>query len=179
MASCTVDNKVHKVNDTVLVRGSDSPLPYIGKIKEITMGNNRMEKCQLAWFYRPEEAEGGRKQFHGEKELFRSEHVDWVAANTITDSCRVHSLKAYQLLKEVNLNDFYTRFTYQPATKEFKPDRVPVYCKCEMPYNPDQFMVMCIQCEEWYHPQCLDINLEDIQNSAEDFICHRNNCKGR
>lgn len=37
----------------------------------------------------------------------------------------------------------------QPATKEFKPDRVPVYCKCEMPYNPDQFMVMCIQCEEW------------------------------
>lgn len=37
----------------------------------------------------------------------------------------------------------------QPATKEFKPDRVPVYCKCEMPYNPDQFMVMCVQCEEW------------------------------
>ena len=37
----------------------------------------------------------------------------------------------------------------QPATKEFKPDRVPVYCVCEMPYNPDQFMVMCTICEEW------------------------------
>ncbi len=37
----------------------------------------------------------------------------------------------------------------QPAEKEFKPDRVPVYCVCEMPYNPDQMMVMCKVCEEW------------------------------
>ena len=37
----------------------------------------------------------------------------------------------------------------QPAEKEFKPDRVPVYCSCEMPYNPDQMMVMCKICEEW------------------------------
>ena len=37
----------------------------------------------------------------------------------------------------------------QPAEKEFKPDRVPVYCTCEMPYNPDQLMIMCKVCEEW------------------------------
>lgn len=33
----------------------------IGKIKEINAGSGKSEKCMMAWFYRPEEAEGGRK----------------------------------------------------------------------------------------------------------------------
>lgn len=175
LQSCTVGTKVYTVGDTVLVRGTDSYLPYIGKIKEIALGSSKNEKCLMAWFYRPEEAEGGRKQFHGERELFRSDHVDWVNANTITDACQVHSLKTYQTLKEVESNDFFTRFTYQPATKEFKPDRVPVYCVCEMPYNPDQFMVMCTRCEEWYHPKCLGFDHEHIE-SMPDFICQQRGC---
>lgn len=38
----------------------------------------------------------------------------------------------------------------QPAEKLFEPDRVPVFCRCEMPYNPDQFMVCCDTCTEWW-----------------------------
>jgi len=179
LQSCTVGNKAYKVGDTVLVRGSDSDLPYIGKIREIAPGSGatKSDKCFMAWFYRPEEAEGGRKQFHGERELFRSDHTDWVNANTITDSCRVHSLKAYQNLNPVGDNDFFTRFTYQPATKEFKPDRVPVYCKCEMPYNPDQYMVMCTLCDEWFHPKCLGYTLQEVDR-MHDFICHQPTCRG-
>jgi hypothetical protein len=37
-------------------------------------------QVRVSWFYRPEEAHGGRKAFHGEKELFTSDHYDWVAA---------------------------------------------------------------------------------------------------
>ena len=37
----------------------------------------------------------------------------------------------------------------QAQQKIFKPDRVPVYCTCEMPYNPDQKMVMCEHCKDW------------------------------
>ena len=34
----------------------------------------------LVWWYRPEEARGGRKQFHGEREVFKSSHGDEVPA---------------------------------------------------------------------------------------------------
>ena len=37
------------------------------------------------------------QQFHGEKELFKSEHVDPIAASTITGKCRVLTLKQYQV----------------------------------------------------------------------------------
>ena len=36
------------------------------------------------------------QEFHGEKELFKSEHVDPIAASTITGKCRVLTLKQYQ-----------------------------------------------------------------------------------
>jgi hypothetical protein len=35
--------------------------------------------------------------FHGERELFRSDHTDWALASTIQNKCRVHNLKAYQV----------------------------------------------------------------------------------
>ena len=37
------------------------------------------------------------QQFHGEKELFKSEHLDWCLAVTIEGKCHVHSLRAYQV----------------------------------------------------------------------------------
>jgi hypothetical protein len=39
--------------------------------------------------------------------------------------------------------------TLQPAQRIFEPPKVPVFCLCEMPYNPDKFMVQCDQCTEW------------------------------
>ena len=36
--------------------------------------------------------------FHGERELFRSDHTDWALASTIQNKCRVHNLKAYQVM---------------------------------------------------------------------------------
>ena len=37
------------------------------------------------------------KAFHGQKELFKSEHYDWCFASTIESKCRVHSLHTYQV----------------------------------------------------------------------------------
>ena len=125
---------------------------------------------RVAWYYRPEEAHGGRKAFHGEKELFNSDHFDWVAANSINGKCQVHTLKAYQNLETVLDSDYFSRFMYKANTGEFKPDRVPVYCVCEMPYNPDLFMVECESCEEWYHPECLQKTRKEVDR-MEHFIC--------
>ena len=37
------------------------------------------------------------QQFHGEKELFKSDHLDWCLAVTLEGKCQVHSLRAYQV----------------------------------------------------------------------------------
>jgi len=167
----TQGKNTYRVNDCCLVRGENVDMPFVGKIKDITQ-SGRTVKVQMAWFYRPEEAQGGRKAFHGERELFRSDHTDWALASTIQNKCRVHNLKAYQALKKVDEEDFFARFTYVPTSHEYRPDKVPVYCICEMPYNPDLFMVMCNECEEWYHPKCLGYEVTELPDA---FIC--NDCK--
>lgn len=50
---------------------------------------------------------------------------------------------ASQDLEVIRNEDFFTRFTYHPARMTFEPDKVPVFCTCESPYNPDYFMIMC------------------------------------
>ncbi|CAL8466792.1 g6328 [Coccomyxa elongata] len=161
----------YRDGDCVLVRGVGERLPFVGKIKDVRVqGKNGQVNVQVAWFYRPEEATGGRKAFHGEKELFRSDHLDWCYASTIEGKCRVHSLQHYQALSKVTDEDFYTRFTYKPVSKEFRPDRVPVYCVCELPYNPDDFMILCSGCEEWYHPKCINLTKAHCEK-LQHFNC--------
>jgi len=127
-------------------------------------------RLQVTWFYRPEEARGGRKAFHGEKELFQSDHYDYVPSGSINEKCNVHTLRAYQNLGVVSELDYFTRFIYKAAKGEFKPDRVPVYCVCEMPFNPDLFMVECEGCEEWHHPECLRLTRKEVETMAH-FVC--------
>jgi hypothetical protein len=133
------------VKDCIQVRGEASAVPFIGQIRDVEArlsGKRREVHVLVAWFYRPEEAQGGRKArpaftvlpralslavwvahgspasaapaallpvtarptprgrrqaFHGEKELFKSEHLDWCMATTIEGRCQVHSLRAYQV----------------------------------------------------------------------------------
>lgn len=44
--------------------------------------------------------------FHGERELFRSDHTDWALASTIQNKCRVHNLKAYQVMSSHTCHAF-------------------------------------------------------------------------
>ncbi|KAH8517882.1 hypothetical protein H0E87_005701, partial [Populus deltoides] len=105
-------------------------------------------KVRVRWYYRPEESIGGRRQFHGAKELFLSDHHDMQSAHTIEGKCTVHSFKNYSKLENVGAEDYFCRFEYKASTGGFTPDRVAVYCKCEMPYNPDDLMVQCEGCKD-------------------------------
>ena len=69
----------------------------------------------------PPSSGAASQRFHGEKELFRSEHVDWVAANTITDICSVHTLKAYQVCATgVNMKANSRSCTVQQQNSKFR-----------------------------------------------------------
>ncbi|EIE18166.1 BAH-domain-containing protein [Coccomyxa subellipsoidea C-169] len=180
----THKNITYKIGDCILVRGAGAKLPFVGQIRDVKIqGKSNQIRLQVAWFYRPEDAAGGRKLFHGEKELLKSEHLDWCSASTIEGKCRVHSLQSYQALPRVTEADFYARFTYKPESEEFSPDRVPVYCLCEMPYNPDSFMILCSKCEDWYHPKCVNLTKTQCKKmvSFECPVCKqgRESVEGR
>ncbi|KAJ6906199.1 chromatin remodeling protein SHL-like [Populus alba x Populus x berolinensis] len=144
-------NKIVKPGDCVLLRPSDPSTPsYVAKIERIESdGRGANARVHVRWYYRPEESIGGRRQFHGSKEVFLSDHYDIQSADTIEGKCTVHSFKSYTKLDAVGNDDFFCRFEYNSSTGAFIPDRVAVYCKCEMPYNPDDLMVQCEICSDW------------------------------
>ncbi|KAH0448029.1 hypothetical protein IEQ34_021829 [Dendrobium chrysotoxum] len=136
--------------DCVLMRPSDTDKPpYVARVEKIEADHRNNVKVRVRWYYRPEESIGGRRQFHGAKELFLSDHYDVQSAHTIEGKCVVHSFKNYTKLENVGTEDYFCRFEYKAATGGFTPDRVAVYCKCEMPYNPDDLMVQCEACKDW------------------------------
>ncbi|GJU76027.1 chromatin remodeling protein EBS-like protein [Tanacetum coccineum] len=145
-------------------------LPYVARVEKLEADSKNNVKVRVRWYYRPEESLGGRRIFHGAKELFLSDHYDWQSARTIEAKCIVHSFKNYKKLENVGDEDYFCRFEYKAATGGFTPDRVAVYCKCEMPYNPDDFMVKCEGCRDWYHPSCMEMTIEDAKN-LEQFMC--------
>ncbi|KAJ3705555.1 hypothetical protein LUZ61_009260 [Rhynchospora tenuis] len=166
-------NKVIKPNDCVLMRSPDtSRPPYVARIESIEAGGARGSnvKVRVRWYYRPEESIGGRRQFHGAKEVFLSDHYDVQSADTIEDKCFVHSFRNYTKLDAVGAEDFFCRFEYKSATGSFVPDRIAVFCKCEMPYNPDDLMIQCEECSDWYHPVCIGMTIKEAKK-LEHFFC--------
>ncbi|KAL5705615.1 hypothetical protein ACHQM5_023898 [Ranunculus cassubicifolius] len=165
-------NKSIKVGDCVLMRPSDPTRPsYVARIESIETDGKGHVNVHVRWYYRPEESIGGRRQFHGSKELFLSDHFDIQSADTIEGKCVVHTFKTYMKLEDgVGNEDYFSRFEYNSATGAFNPDRVAVFCKCEMPYNPDDLMVQCENCEDWFHPACIEMTAEEIEK-LDNFLC--------
>jgi len=62
--------------------------------------------------------------FHGDKELFNSDHEDIVHKNTIIGKCNVHSLRSYENLRQIGDNDFFARFSYKVYLKTVDSVRV-------------------------------------------------------
>ncbi|KAK9129761.1 hypothetical protein Sjap_010248 [Stephania japonica] len=165
-------NKTIRAGDCVLMKPAESSkLPYVARVEKIESDARGQVKVRVRWYYRPEESIGGRRQFHGSKEVFLSDHYDVQSADTIEGKCVVHTFKSYTKLDVVGNEDYFCRFEYNSATGGFNPDRVPVYCKCEMPYNPDDLMVQCEGCTDWFHPTCIEMTAEDAKK-LEHFFCH-------
>lgn len=115
------------VGDCVLMRPVDTGKPsYVARIESIETDGRNNVKVRVRWYYRPEESIGGRRQFHGAKELFLSDHYDVQSAHTIEEKCIVHSFKNYTKLENVGAEDYFCRFEYKAATGGFTPDRVAV-----------------------------------------------------
>uniref|UniRef100_A0A0D6R1C7 BAH domain-containing protein n=1 Tax=Araucaria cunninghamii TaxID=56994 RepID=A0A0D6R1C7_ARACU len=160
-----------KAGDCVVMRAQEpGKPPYIARVEKIESNGRSHVRIRVRWYYRPEESIGGRRQFHSSKEVFLSDHFDEQSADTIESKCTVHSFKNYTKLESVGADDYFCRFEYKAATGGFTPDQVPVYCKCEMPYNPDVLMAQCESCKDWFHPRCLNLTVEQVKK-MDHFFC--------
>ena len=115
------------MGDYVLMRSVDPKrLLYVARVEKIEADSKNNVKVRVRWYYRPEESLGGRRTFHGAKELFLSNHYDWQSVYTIGGKCIVHSFKNYMKLKNVGDEDYFCRFEYKAASVGLTPDRVAV-----------------------------------------------------
>ena len=133
------------MGDTVLMRPSDTDnQPYVARVESMETDGRGSVRVKVRWYYRPEEAKGGRRQFHGAKELFRSDHIDKQSAHTIEEKCIVHSFKDYTKLTNVGPEDFFCRFDYNAASGAFSPDRVAVYVLAPCFDQSTHLVLLCI-----------------------------------
>ncbi|GJR86847.1 chromatin remodeling protein SHL-like protein [Tanacetum coccineum] len=119
---------------------------------------------RVKWYYRPEKVVGGRRKFHRVKEVFISDHFDVQSAGTIEGTCMVYGFKGYTKLGRVGDDEYFCRFEYASEKGEFIPDSM-----CEMPYNPDDLMVQCDGCRDWFHPACIDMNVDGDKRMKHFF----------
>ncbi|OAO99233.1 hypothetical protein AXX17_AT4G06210 [Arabidopsis thaliana] len=125
------------------MRPSDAgKAPYVARVEKIEADARNNVKVHCRWYYCPEESHGGRRQLHGAKELFLSDHFDVQSAHTIEG---------------------------KSATGAFTPDRVAAYCKCEMPYNSDEQMELLL-CHCRVHLACVGVTIEEAKK-LEHFVC--------
>ncbi|XP_061998998.1 chromatin remodeling protein EBS-like [Rosa rugosa] len=162
-----------EVGDDVLVRNKESNKLWVAHILRMTKIKGRIS-VEVRWYYRMEEILSKAPSFIGDKEFIISDHYGFVDGETISEKCRVHTFSAYQGISSDKLeeNDYYWRFEYSPVLHKFKEVSVPVYWECQLPENPDKMMVMCSNCDKWYHRECVNLQESDPDKLSEmDFCC--------
>ncbi|GJT21624.1 chromatin remodeling protein SHL-like protein isoform X2 [Tanacetum coccineum] len=127
------------------MRSPDESKPsYIAKVVEIYENNiiHHHVTVRVQWYYWPEEVVGGRRKFHGVKEVFISDHFDVQSVDTIEGTCRVYGFKGYTKLDRVGDDEYFCRFEYASGKGEFIPDSVVI---------------------DWFHPACIDMNVDEAK----------------
>ncbi|KAK9372375.1 uncharacterized protein V1513DRAFT_460645 [Lipomyces chichibuensis] len=159
-------NHASNMNDIGL---SDPSQFWIGRVLEIRASDPSHVYVRLFWMYWPNELPGGRRYYHGNKELVASNHMDVIDAMTVAAKAAVsHWL---ELDDEDKLADLFWRQRYDSYNNELMPIRK--HCKCKRYYNPDTTMIWCSSCNSWLHEACVKDDIKkryknDIQILADD-----------
>nr|GEZ43406.1 chromatin remodeling protein EBS-like [Tanacetum cinerariifolium] len=72
---------------------------------------------------------------------------------------------------ETGPDDYFFCFEYEIGSGWLSPSVIEVFCKCQMPFNPDLFSLKCEACKERYHPDCINMTLDEAKQLADSFTC--------
>ncbi|KAK9451612.1 uncharacterized protein V1518DRAFT_20146 [Limtongia smithiae] len=154
-------------HDNVLTAAviTDPSLYWIGRVLEIRAIDKSNVYIRLFWMYWPSELPGGRKYYHGNKELVASQHMDLIDAMTVSAKATVVHWIEDNNEYNTKMSDLFWRQRYDSSSQELMPLRK--HCRCKKYYNPDKVMVWCTSCHNWLHEECV---IEDIRKRYADDI---------
>ena len=111
-------------------------------------------------------------EYIGENEVFPSKHYDKIFADAIVAKCLVYSIKEYDEIQLTDNTTYFTRATYCPLTKTLTPSfqNWERLCICYKPLNPNLLYIKCDGCGKWYHPKCMNLSNQEV-DQLEDFFC--------
>mmetsp|Transcript_35087 Transcript_35087/g.76702 ORF Transcript_35087/g.76702 Transcript_35087/m.76702 type:complete len:126 (+) Transcript_35087:367-744(+) len=76
------DGSIIRPGDSIHLRAAKSQPPFVAKVLKL-LQNDKQTMVHVTWYYRPADTQGGVKAFHGERELFTSDHEDMCELETI------------------------------------------------------------------------------------------------
>ncbi|CAI0467067.1 unnamed protein product [Linum tenue] len=124
--------------------------------------------------------------FISKRELFLAEATEIRCVTSIESKVTVHSAEEYfEFQNAAGEEDYFWRFYYhRPSGRIAHPGpggAMPVICICEMPWNPDNPMMECIDCGELFHPPCVGMTRDEAAENAAngiDYVCSECNSQG-
>ena len=134
---------------------------------------------KVQWFYKKSDLDLRKLgiseedlEYIGENEVFPSKHYDKIFADAIVAKCLVYSIKEYDEIQLTDNTTYFTRATYCPLTKTLTPSfhNWERLCICYKPLNPNLLYIKCDGCGKWYHPKCMNLSNQEV-DQLEDFFC--------
>ena len=46
-----------------------------------------------------------------------------------------------------------------------------IYCVCRMPNDRKLAMILCKSCREWYHGDCVGVDVEEYHKNSMEWVC--------
>ncbi|KAI9863215.1 MAG: hypothetical protein M1813_004035 [Trichoglossum hirsutum] len=126
---------------------------WAAEVAEIRANDARHVYLRIAWYYWPKELPGGRRYYHGMKELVASNHMEIIHATTVAGRASIRHWQENDAPEE--LDGFFWRQRLDVMTKKLTP--VQEYCVCGRAHNPDKMMIGCanLSCRKWLHSECI------------------------
>ena len=143
--------------DTVKITESEDDLCF-GEVVRMDA-----EMAEIQWYYKPKDIFTHTPAFIGSKELFSSPHLDTIPILSISSLVEITTLEDYFYNCKAS-TAYYSRAEYLPETHELQPSFLhwPTICTCKGFLNPDLRYVVCAECQQVYHPQCVKEGLEQL-----------------
>ncbi|PWA38677.1 protein polybromo-1 [Artemisia annua] len=154
------------LGDSVLVRKSPEEGVYVALVCDILHENNDVN-VSVKTYYSPEETIGGRRSFHGNKELILTDHLESISAQSVLRKCFVHSVIYYTGLKHVTgPYDYFSRFEYMIGGGDLSPDEVDVYHPACINMTDDEAK----QIDSFTCDECRSLDVNQASSSADPDI---------
>lgn len=175
------------IGDNMLIKGTGKgTADYVAKLEKISTNQAGEVYLDTRWYYRPEETAMGRQPWHGAEEVIESDHKDSYHVRCVNSKCNIISLPEYEALPmakkkkkavdgKPDLPVFFSRSYYLRDKKRLR-EPLPKYCFCQQPSNPDKTLLMCDNCGDWFHGDCVNVTPQ-MANSLD--IWHCPGCTGK